>query len=600
MKSKKNLFINVACIALAYFNILAIANLFSVYLRERIDVGIGDYTYNMYSVFVAALNYILLRRAFKREDKRLHVICTIYGVILAFLMVAGAYIITTGQLFEKGQIWKIVLSTVSLTGICAPVVEELFVAISRLGEKGLAASKKEFRLNYFVSWAIIFVSYIPLFLCQWPGNVIADAKYQLTNAAAHTYKQHHPLIHSLMMGIPYNFGIKIGNPSLGFSIYTILQMLLLSACFAYAVWYVQRKFNRKGVTIGFLLFFAIFPTNQLFAISATKDVLFAGFFLAFVLFLTRRFVDGEAFGIANYIGLVVTGVLSVLFRNNALYALVAGVFVLLFLVSGLRKKGELVAVTVAVILLATIANKGMIKAVNAIPAAPNRETFAIPLQCLARVAKNRTQELGPQLYQEICEYIPEEDIYKYSMLLADPVKERANEELLRTNKVNFIKLWIKVGLRFPGEYAEAILANTYGYWKIGEKAMYGEGNIVLYHQLIENGYEIEKENLCPLVYPIYIWLYWQQNYTKVPILSLLMRCDIYIWALLLGLGYSIYKKKKESASRLVLPLAYFATCLLGPIAYTRYVYCLIVICPILMLELIVPSVPSISEMTDQE
>ena len=80
-----------------------------------------------------------------------------------------------------------------------------------------------------------------------------------------------------------------------------------------------------------LLWFAWFPMHAVFAVSCTKDVLFAAFFLYFTVFLVRLVFDGEAFAWYSYGGMVASGVLSVLMRNNALYAILAGGVVILLL-----------------------------------------------------------------------------------------------------------------------------------------------------------------------------------------------------------------------------------------------------------------------------
>ena len=82
---------------------------------------------------------------------------------------------------------------------------------------------------------------MPVFLANWPGNFIYDAKYQLSEVVHNSYKTHHPLIHTWLMGTAYKLGVEWGNVSKGFQLYTLLQMLVLSSSFAYGLLYLRKR-----------------------------------------------------------------------------------------------------------------------------------------------------------------------------------------------------------------------------------------------------------------------------------------------------------------------------------------------------------------------
>lgn len=64
-------------------------------------------------------------------------------------------------------------------------------------------------------------------------------------------------------------------------------------------------------------------------------------------------------------------------------------------------------------------------------------------------------------------------------------------------------------------------------------------------------------------------------------LGYLHRTDCWIWFLTYFLLWSIYKKRRDAGLAGIIPLMYLGTCYLGPVAVLRYVYCLVVIVPLI-------------------
>lgn len=404
----------------------------------------------------------------------------------------------------------------------------------------------------------------------------------MQNVIGGWYNTHHPLIHTLMMGKAYELGQAMGNVSWGYQFYTLAQMLILTSAFAYTLQYMYKKKVKVSWLIATWVFFAIFPMHSVFSISATKDVLCTAFFLYFMIFLVRYVFDKEQFKPISYVGMVLTGGLLALFRNNALYAVLVTGIILVIVVKGLKEKGKLVLIFAGVYLFATLVNNGLISYTNAVTNDSYRETLCVPLQCLARVVSYRGEDLDNELYEEICQYMRADDMTSYNPYLADAVKNNANEELLKTNTFNFFKLWAKVGMQFPDEYLESIITNTLGYWYPLNQGRYVSADVSLYHTLIGMGDEIEKVDYCNWAYNIYAPLFWAGKYRNTPILAYLFRNAPYIWMTVLFTLWSMYKKRKERVWVSLLPLVYLFTCFCGPMAALRYIYSIVVCVPLIV------------------
>lgn len=573
----------------AYFCVLSFSKIISLNGDSIVFWG-GDYFgYNIISVILFIVTVWLLWRFVLQRDSRRKAYSCAGGLLLAVAITYGAYAHYTNDIFTSmGDTFLQIGMILSIASLTVPLVAEMFSWLNRIpGIDKIEVSRKHPIACFFIAWVSIFCCYIPLFLAWWPGNFVFDAKYQMQNVIEGWYNTHHPLIHTLMMGKAYELGQAVGNVSWGYQFYTLAQMLILTSSFAYTLQYMYKK-NVKTVWLIFTwCFFAIFPMHSVFSISATKDVLCAAFFLYFMVFLVRYVFDKESFKPISYIGMIVTGGLLALFRNNALYAVLITGIILIISIKGFMEKGKILLIFVGVYLFATLVNNGLISYTNATSGDTYRETLCVPLQCLARVASYRGDELEDAVYSEICQYMREEDIVSYNPYLADTVKNNANEELLKSNTVNFIKLWLKVGLKFPDEYLESMITNTLGYWYPLNQGMYVSTDISLYHTLIGMGDEIEKVNYCDWAYNIYAPLFWEGKYHNTPILGYLFRNAPYVWLIIFFVLWSLYKKRKERFLVGILPLIYLATCFCGPMAALRYIYSIVVCVPLIVYMIVV-------------
>ncbi len=576
---------------MAYACLLSVGRLLPIVGYTHSFYGVGVFGYNIWAVGLYVLLVIGWKRVLNRKNRRLHIAAGFLGLLLAFAVVYGTYAHFVNNIFidvrtvflQFGLVLGIAIATI-------PLSEEIFLFFDRIqawyarkistGEN-IPQTLRNPLFCFLLSWLVIFLAWLPLFLANWPGNFVFDAKYQLREALGIThYSTHHPLLHTLLMWWAYKLGLHMGNVSAGFQFYTIFQMLVLSSAFAYMIYYMYRKGIPRCFRVGALLWYALFPMHGLFAISATKDVLFAAFFLYMMIFLVRLLYDKEKLSWISYGGLIVSGILSMLFRNNAVYAIVAGFCLTAVLCRTWKERILLVALMIAMFVGFQLGEHILITATSAPSPDTYRERNCAPLQCLARVACYRRADLDDADYGAICVYIREGDISGYNPYLADAIKNNANEAALRSDSANFWKLWAKLGLRFPGEYLESIITNTMGYWYPLDSGTYVVMGVSLYHTLIETEHEIEKHSYCPWAEKIYNYFFWAGHWTEVPLLGYSFRPDSYVWLLISAILWALYRRQRMFTGLMAVPFMYFGTCLLGPTVALRYVYCLIVLVPL--------------------
>ncbi len=530
------------------------------------------------------------------SDGRLRAVSCVGGALLSLSYVCGTCLHYQNDLFQnpKQEIAWILASA----GVClltVPLFAFLLAGIGRLSDwwtnhQCSPPEKKEtVRRCFFRYWIGIFVCYVPVFLAQWPVNFVYDAKDQLLEVICHGYQNHHPILHTLLMGIPYLIGSRLGSASVGISVYTLFQMMILSLAFARLLCYLAREGAPRAFRLTVFWVCALFPMNSVFSITATKDVLFAAFFLMFFLQVLQacRFEDLLTF--RRLFALVGTGVLMILFRRNAIYAVVAAIPFLLAAIKGKKQKITLLAALMGAILLASAGNRALIRLVQAKDEEGVREALSVPTQQLGRVAAYRRDDLDaldPALYSEIVGYFTPGFESQYNPYLSDPMKGAVHV----SDWPSFIKLWGRVGLHFPGEYVESVLTNTLGYWYMGDTAYAGAAGdgISIYHRLIGVGEEIVKRDFCPPVNWVLDPLFYRLHYDKVPILGFLFRSSTYFWMMVVFALYMIYRRRYRELFLTAVPVFYFLSCFLGPWVALRYIYCDAVCWPVLALLCLSP------------
>ncbi|MFI3237193.1 MAG: DUF6020 family protein [Lachnospiraceae bacterium] len=431
---------------------------------------------------------------------------------------------------------------------------------------------------YFVT---IFVSYIPMFLAYYPILLQYDGVDQLRQCALDWFTKWHPLAHTLLLDTFYSFGLSIGNLSLGMAIYSILQMATLSFAFAYCLFILYQNGIPRLCRFVILCFFAIFPVNGIFAITTTKDVFFAAFFLLFILQLVNHFIFTNHITCLQAITTTILGCLVLLFRNNAIYTLLASLPILLFFIKNMRFK--LFAIFVGSFLSYTCINNVLVMSVNAVDTSNITEMLSVPLMQMVKASQTDGELMDIDLRTQLLTYIPEDQL-QANGIISDSVKSSADNALICAQPLDFIKLWLEIGLQYPMEYIDAFGILTEGYWYMEDEyhaLIYGK-YMLLGHRAIGEGEEIQKYNLFPAYKNMIDGLFLENEYSEIPFLSALCQPALYFWILVGYIWIIWYEKNSSLFIPAILCTFYYATLFLGPVALVRYIYCIIVVAPLLI------------------
>ncbi len=495
----------------------------------------------------------------------------LFGIIAGFLFSAGKVLDKTDsiQFSDPGLYLRMVIIAVISSFICFG----LWTAWDFIVSKSVKETKAK-RIPFPVMMGVQFLLWIPYWLSVYPGVFSYDAYDEWRMVADGIYSSHHPLIHTLFLGGAVE-GIHAitGNYNLGIAVYTIVQMLLLSACFSYIIYRLNKRFHSFFMQVATLVYFSLQPVIAMFAIAAVKDTLFCAAEMAFFLLIFEFFRNREEFlkDRNNVKELAAFAFLTMILRNNGLYiALVCVVLILIFSIPYLKKYYKKLLLLIALIAVPYFLYIGPLSLAFRCKVYEPQEKLSVPLQQMARVYKYNKDTLPKEETDLLMQYVPEVNLEAYRATVSDFVKTEFNTEKYREDSASFYKLWLTWGKRYPMTYISSFLINTVDGWYPGAVIDgYRKEDLSSYfdYRVAPPGEEVVlipflHEKLDSISYNkesqqgIFFLLFFSPGW--------FLLCFIHFWF------YAISRRYKSFSLAGLVHILHYATVLLGPMALVRY------------------------------
>lgn len=514
----------------------------------------------------------LLKRVLKIKERRIVIGSLILSVILSAIEIVG-YSLSCNEkiLIPKSAIIKF-LGYIVLFYMATIL---LFRKISNILKHKKQENKdvKDNKLKTFVyAWITIFILWIPYLIKYYPGVMTTDSIFQTGQAIAYGLNSHHPMFHTLVIKLFLMMGNKIQDYTLGVALYSVFQMLVLSGSFSYAIYYMRKRDVSKKLRIISFVFFAFYPVFPMYSITMWKDVLFGAMILLYIINVIELIHNTDKYlsSWKNTICFVLITLLVMLFRNNGIYAIILSVPIMLIVFKKNYKK------IIIMYLLPIILYYGFNSfAYNILGASKGNvaEALSVPMQQIARVVKYYEQELTEEEKEEINKYLPIDKVGEaYDSRISDPVKNLFKSGEFKSNKIEFIKLWWDLFLKYPKDYVESFLYNSYGYW-------YPDTcNWIYATDIAENEFGIRQAKRTEISL--------LDNCIKIrniPIISMIFSVGFAFWIALVIVVYLIYKRKYKYIVAFVTMMALWLTTLASPVyCEYRYVFAIFTSLPILI------------------
>ncbi len=567
------------------------------------DSGHGtDMFWSIRSILILAFLIIVEKDvvSLMRKDgaisKRIFKYAAIFGTFFGMATDAGYQFALTEMTAPgiKGK-FCIFMTGILLSAMFLPVTYRIFRFIEGLYSKANVKEEKKFKpLTVFIVCLITLqVFWLPAFLAYYPAIMSYDFHRQFGEAVKGYiwFFEYQPLSHTFLIRMAYLLGLKMGDLGKGMAVLAIFQSLILSSSISAGITYVYKKTGKKPA-IFWLVLFALLPFNPILAISMTKDIIFSAFF-AMVILLVCNMKGGARRWV--YVLFFICGVVNILFRNNASYAMIFLIPAFLLTEKELKKK-LLLSAMVLVTIISGLGCKTLIrKTMNAIPGS-KMEMFSVPITQMTRVIKYQSGNLNVEQTVILQKYVTDFIWGVYNPYIADGPKGTIalyNEDAWIGDYPTLLKDYVTLGMAYPNDYIDAFLGITLGYWFIDDKSHcelldYGDDTDmgllytfnVSYNEVVPDG--IPSRSFLPGLEKKYSEIVNGNSYYDWPIVSYLMRPAFYMWLFILSVFAAVYKRIRYGLAAFAYPLFYFLTMLLGPTVNFRYVYPFIVALPALI------------------
>ena len=427
----------------------------------------------------------------------------------------------------------------------------------------------------FIFWLIYIIAFYPIILSPDPSFQIkqffnvhtkyADWVIQLDSGVNLT--NHHPVIHTLLLGSCIKTGRLIVSDNFGLFIYSFIQIIVLISTLAFTIKYMKKLNIPAKVRMICLSIYALVPMYPLYAMSGVKDTLYTCFMILFVIVLYDIivFYKDKKLSIKYAIYIFVLILLVALFRNNGLYVIVLTFpFILFYSKANLKR---LLIVFIAFLIFFMTYSKVILPSFS-IPNGSIREVLSIPFQQTARYVKYHSSELSSEDIKAIDTVLGYDTLVeRYKPEISDPVKNEFNKYTTNEELKKYFGVWFKGLLKHPETYIEATMNNVYGYfypvdinWYIYYKydTRITEDNLVDYHYNDLDGVR-KVLSTYGQVFPI------------IPLVGLISNIGFNTWLLFIMCAYWFTKDKKKYIIVLVPLLVTVLICVASPVnTYFRY------------------------------
>ena len=418
---------------------------------------------------------------------------------------------------------------------------------------------------FLLSVIVLTAFYLPWIIAFYPGSATYDMMYQTVQADGFiAINEHHPIFVTYVMGLCSKVGLALdGTFNSGIFLYTVLQTAVCILCFSAMLSYMVRQGAKRGAFLFVLGFFAIYPLWGGAMQVGTKDNVFMGLFVLFLVLCAQLMDKDTSFKAVRWIGFGALIILLCLYRNAILIILIPSLVVFFFVLLSDRKKRKWFALSALAALLIAQAFLSVTKNVYH-TRTETGEILGIPFQQTARYIRDHGDEMTEDEIAMV-ERTFSVDTYRelgdlYYPMGSDPVKARyhwwATDEENEILK-DYVMEWFSMLKKHPDTYLEATIAKTSGYYTLlpvvqkqkagaGTTIQFGSDRLII-GEVVEASGGTLSEDLIPesperlkgaqetLKSWYYFWL-------KTPILNVFFKCGIYF---LILLAVTIYYAKRK-------------------------------------------------------
>lgn len=354
------------------------------------------------------------------------------------------------------------------------IFKEIFILLTHIDivnkDKKIdkAWNKKVNRNLFLITFiVIVFVDCFFLFTCSYPGSLSPDSTWQIEQFLTGEYSNHHPFYHTQIIRLFYSLGMLLFNDvNAAIATYSVFQIVLMALTFSYVVSTIYKASINLKLAIIVAIWYLVMPFNIQYSYTMWKDVIFGAVMTLYAVSMFRILKNlGNIKN--NYIVMILSAIGICLLRSNGYFIFFFSVLIFIFL---FKEKKKLILIFLCILASTYILKHPVLDALN-VSQPDTIEALSIPAQQVARVIYEGKALTDEQL-ELLDNVIDVSKISDYYMeYCSDPIKvlvrEKDGQDYIKDHKLEFLKLWIKLGIKYPTAYLRAWIEETKGYWNAG-------------------------------------------------------------------------------------------------------------------------------------
>ena len=528
---------------------------------------------NIIFIFILISSFFLIKNSIIIKNKRADIIASIIAIMFALIEIICKsinYDYTLNHILDK---W-ILINFIGYFTISFVIIKGIYYYLD-IYNKEDKKKKYGFKINFlnnnyymFVCFfLLILIAWIPYLLRYYPGIVTADSISTIEQSMGRmALSDHHPIAYTAIVSFCLNIGMLLfKNIKTSIALYSIVSMICMALFDSVVLLYLKKKNTHKTIVIGALLIYMFYPVNAIYSITMWKDILFSGLFPIFLILCNELIFHTDLFlkSKKNISVFVMVSFLMIVLRHNGLYVVVLSLP--LFYIP-LKKYWKKLSWMFFIIIIINQIFNTIAFSILKVEKGAIGEMISIPLQQIARVEKKHREELSEDILNRINNiFITERIGDYYDPTLSDSVKWKLDIKYIKQNKIEFLKVWMKLLSKYPKEYIESFISNSYGYYY--PEAFYS----VVFRKNIDYDMKIEQspkiegkiiEKIDSLI-----------DKRDIPLNSMFYSIGMGFWIIIICFGYKMYKKEYKYIL-LYLPIfVLWLTCIASPVfCEYRYAY----------------------------
>ena len=493
----------------------------------------------------------------------------LYACLFSACVTAGRHITFAGDVklkIAENYITPLTLFDIPVFAAAAAAAAALLVLALRYvknsgGQIEKTNAKRVIRTGACFA-GLLLAAWLPYMLTVAPGNIYVDSLESIDQMLKHGHptSNHHPMFFTLLVGVFLKIGsVLFQSANAGVLLFSLFQTCVMIFSITCVLVLLAYRGVPKLLTGAALLYYMFMPYFPNYAMSMWKDVLFSCMLLLLSLLLYMLY-ERKSAGWRWFACYFVVGVGTMMMRNNGIYVFAAASAAAAFI---MRRHAKRLLVSAAAALVVFVSLSSLATAVWNIHG-DFVENLGIPLQQLGYTI-NSGGEFSDEDREYLYTLMPEHVWnYAYRPCLVDTIKwnPEFDVQFLLETKGQFFMVWLHGLIDNFGDYVNAYLLATHGFFAPGMQNLYGYMDV----QMNDNPYGIGFMDLFEKLF----------GFSLMPILKdypVIMGSGTLLWLCLAGCALVCMRRWDGAVMYLPAMLNWATVMIATPVAYSlRYVY----------------------------